>query len=76
MIQISRSKNVHIVTIVCSPFQKVGNPNFENFKKDDNLKKIGVGDSKKGGGRFSKIKWRTQLFKLNLGKEKDINGDF
>ena len=68
MIQISRSKNVHIVTIVCSPFQKVGNPNFENFKKDDNLKKIGMGDSKKGG--IFKDKAENSTFQVEFRERK------
>ena len=59
------------------PFQKGRNPNFENFKKRGNLKKnFGVWESKRGRERFSKIKGGTQLFKLNLGIEKNKNGEF
>ena len=62
---------------VFPPFQKGGNPNFENFKRGGGAlkKKIGVGETKRRE-RFSKIKGGTQLFKLNLGIEKNKNEDF
>jgi len=34
------------------------------------------GTKTKGGGRFSKRKGGNQLFKLNLGIEKNKNGNF
>ena len=62
--------------IVCSPLSKGGNPNFDNFKKGGNLKNdFGVGETKMGE-RFSKLKGGIKLFKLNLGIEKNKNGDF
>ena len=61
---------------VSPPLSKGGNPHSENFKKGGNLKKnLGCGKPK-GGERFSKIKGGTQLFKLNLGREKNKNEDF
>ena len=57
-------------------FQRGGKPNFENFKKEGNLKKnLGWGKPK-WGRRFLKTKGGTQLFKLNLGIEKNKNEDF
>ena len=51
---------------VCSPpFKRGGDPNFENFKKEGDLKKIWELEIPKGG--IFKIKGGTQLFKLNLG---------
>ena len=63
---------------MCSPsFQKGGNPNFENFKKGGEPEKnFGMGETKRGGERFSKTRGGTQLFKLNLGIEKNKNEDF
>ena len=59
-----------------SPLSKGGrDPNFENFKKGEPKKNFGWGKPK-GGEIFSKIKGGTQLFKLNLGIEKNKNGDF
>ena len=50
------------------PFKR-GNLNFEDFKKGD-LKKIGVAETKRWEG-FTEGKGETQLFKLNVGIEKD-----
>ena len=51
-----------------------GNLNFENFKRGDLKKNFGMEEIKRRG--FSKIKRGTQLFKLNLGIEKNKNEDF
>ena len=60
------------------PFKRGGNLNFENFKKGrGNLKKnFGVGETKRGGKIFKNKGGGTQLFKLNLGIEKNKNEDF
>ena len=53
---------------------KGGTQILTNSKRGD-LNKIFGGDQKEG--RISKVKGRgTQLFKSNLGIEKDKNGDF
>ena len=58
-----------------SPLSKGGEP-YENFKKGGNLKKNWGWGKPKGGGVFSKIKGGTQHFMLNLGIQKNKNGDF
>ena len=56
-----------------SVFQKGGgNPNFENFKKEGQRKKIGGGT--KRGKDFQKERG-TQLFKSKSGVEKDKDED-
>ena len=72
------SLNISPSNTVGSPLFKGGggNPIFEFFKKGGNQKKILGWGKKKGGERFSKIKGGTQLFKLNLGIEKNKNEDF
>ena len=59
------------------PFKRGGTQILKILKRGGNLKII-LGWGKPKGGRevFSKIKGRTQLFKLNLGIEKNKNGDF
>ena len=78
-----REKGLHNAMLVgfhsvSPPLSKGGNPNFENFKKGgEPEKKFWGGGNQKGGERFSKIKGGgTQLFKLNLGIEKNKNEDF
>ena len=58
------------------PFLKGGNPIFEFFKKGGEPKKKFWGGGKKGGEMFSKLKGGYPTFKLNLGIEKNNNGDF
>ena len=64
------------VTVGSPSFLKGGNPIFVLFKKGGNQKKnLGVGEKK--GREFSeKKRGGTQFFKLNLGIEKNKNGDF
>ena len=63
--------------IVCSStIQKGGGKSyFENLKKGGDLKKIFGMREIKREEIFSKIKGGTQLFKLNLGIEKNTNED-
>ena len=66
-------------SIVCSPsFQKGGGePKFWKFQKGgEPEKKFWGGGNQKGGKDFWKKSGGTQLFKLNLGIEKNKNEDF
>ena len=49
------------------PFKRGENPNFENFKK---------GGEPENGGEIFKNKRGNPTFHVNLGIEKDKNGDF
>ena len=62
---------------VSPPFKRWGGTQILKIsKRGGNLKKnVGVGETKRGG-IFSKLKGRTQLFRFNLGIEKNKNGDF
>ena len=72
----SKTLVVKMIVTVCSPFSKGMDQNFENFNKRGKPgTKIGVGETKRGR-RFSKIKGGTQIFKLNLGIQKNKNEDF
>ena len=69
------SFQLHTLSIVC-PLFKRGDPNFENFKKGEGPEKNFWVEETKSGEIFSKIKGGTQHFKLNLGIEKNKNGNF
>ena len=58
------------------PLFKGEGTRFLNFSKRGGTKKNFRVGEKKGGKRFSKIKGGTQLFKLNLGIEKNKNENF
>ena len=58
------------------PFQKGGTLIFKISKGGDLKTNFGVGETKRGGERFSKIKGGTRFFKLNLGIEMNTNDDF
>ena len=64
---------IKMCTCVFPPF--IGGNQILKIAERGNLKKF-QGGGKPKGGRFSEIKGRAHLFKLNLGIEKDKNGDF
>ena len=63
------------VYIVCSPLSKGEEPKFWKFQEWGTWKKLLVEGNQKGDKIF-KNKGGTQLFKLNLGIEKNEIGDF
>ena len=69
--------NQGMLFIVCSPPFKRGGTQILKISKrgGEPEKKFWGGGNQKGGERFSKKKGGTQLFKLNLGIEKNKNED-